>query len=245
MSIPSDPNQIPADLIENLTVEIRSRERIYGLNHPYLAESLNSLALVYHHMLNNSKLALRYHQQALKVLTIAREEGSSDIDREELTIRLAVTTSDIANAHWALHNDKAAKDTFVRALALLEEEKIPENHPRAYAIINRLSALHRHSTELDLPKKLCVESSQSAFPSMSEYSFLPSLPIISTCANDPNHDADKVEIIFSSKQGGRRAKDDQSESFTAKRRRTIEDLSSATAACTRPQLVEKEVTNNK
>jgi len=152
MSIPSDPNQIPADLIENLTVEIQSRERMYGLNHPCLAESLNSLALVYHHMLNNSKLALRYHQQALKVLTIAREESRSDIDREELTIRLAVTTSDIANAHWALHNYKAAEDTFVGALTLLEEEKIPGNHPRAYAIINRLNALYRHSAELEPAK---------------------------------------------------------------------------------------------
>ena len=232
VSIPSDPNQIPADLIENLTAEIRTRERMFGINHPCLAESLNSLALVYHHMLNESKLALRYHQQALKVLTIAREEGTSDIDREELTIRLAVTTSDIANAHWALHNDKAAKDTFVRALALLEEEKIPENHPRAYAIRNRLSALYRHSAELEPPKKLCVESLQSMSPSLSESSSLPSLPITSTCANDPNHDSGKKRKIFSSKQGGRRAYDDQSESFKAKRRRTIsiEDLSSATAA---------------
>jgi len=205
---------------------------MFGINHPCLAESLNSLALVYHHMLNESKLALRYHQQALKVLTIAREEGTSDIDREELTVRLAVTTSDIANAHWALHNDKAAKDTFVRALALLEEEKIPENHPRAYAIRNRLSALYRHSAELEPPKKLCVESLQSMSPSLSESSSLPSLPITSTCANDPNHDSGKKRKIFSSKQGGRRAYDDQSESFKAKRRRTIsiEDLSSATAA---------------
>lgn len=141
------------NLIDKLTLEIQTHKIMYGAVHPSVAESLNSLALVYHHMLNDSAQALEYHQQALSVLTTVRTTGTSHIEEKDLAIKIAVTTSDIANAQWALSHHEDAEQTFADALNLLEQENIPKSHPRSYAIRNRLCALYRHSDELHPPKR--------------------------------------------------------------------------------------------
>jgi tetratricopeptide (TPR) repeat protein len=174
------------NLIDKLTIEIQTRKLMYGADHPSVAESLNSLAQVYHHMLNDWEQALEYHQQALSILTRVREEGTSHIDKKDLAIRIAVTTSDIANAHWALSHHKEAEQNFVDALNFLEQENIPQNHPRSYAIRNRLSTLYRHSDELNKPKRAHTECP----PSSSEDSSTckASLITCSTKANDSQAD---------------------------------------------------------
>jgi len=141
------------NLIDKLTIEIQTHKIMHGEVHPSVAESLNSLALVYHHMLNDSAQALEYHQQALNVLTTVRTRGTSHIGEKDLAIKIAVTTSDIANAQWALSHHEDAEQTFADALDLLEQENIPKSHPRSYAIRNRLCTLYRHSDELHQPKR--------------------------------------------------------------------------------------------
>jgi hypothetical protein len=192
--------------IEELTIEKRTREITYGFNHPFLAESLNSLALVYHHMAKDSKQALKYHKQALNVLMAAREVGIADMDKREVTILLAVTTSDIANVHWALHHHKVAKETFFHALALLEEEHIPQSHPRAYAIRNRLSTLCRCSIppkEQEHVQRVLHPSQQESVSSTSLTLTIeqPSRPSLKRpCACDQDGGADEAERISSCKK---------------------------------------------
>eukprot|EP00979_Chaetoceros_neogracilis_P017995 scaffold10547_cov268-Chaetoceros_neogracile.AAC.4 len=204
--------------IEELTIEKRTREITYGFNHPFLAESLNSLALVYHHMVKDSKQALKYHEQALNVLMAAREVGIADMDKREVTILLAVTTSDIANVHWALHHHKVAKETFFHALALLEEEHIPQSHPRAYAIRNRLSTLCRCSIppkEQEHVQRVLHPCSPQESVSSTSLSLTIEQPsrqsLKRPCACDQDGGADEAERISSCKKARRIYDDSKSD----------------------------------
>jgi hypothetical protein len=138
---------VPASqsLIENLTNELSTRKHLYGANHPCVAESLNSIALVHHHMLNNSQQALMYHLQALDILISAYQIDMKDLDTERLSLCLAVTMSDVGNTHWALGDFYKAEANFIDALSLLRRENFSEAHPRAYSMRNRLFTLYRHT----------------------------------------------------------------------------------------------------
>jgi hypothetical protein len=135
------------DLIDEITNELDNRKSSYGQFHPSVAESLNSIALVHLHMLQNPHEALKYHIEACGILLVVFQneyENMGKKAKEELSIALAVTYSDIGNAKWALEDLDGADAFYRKALETLHLEKLPESHPRAYSIRNRMHALHRY-----------------------------------------------------------------------------------------------------
>lgn len=145
------------ELIKKLREEITYRTRLFG-EQQGVAESYNSLALVYHHMLRDSQQALKYHREAMRILTKVKNDPDSSCTKQDpsfirlgvtakqdIAIRLGVTACDIGNAQWALHKHKEAEKTFHQSISYLDEGGVPETHPRYLAIKNRLTTLYRHT----------------------------------------------------------------------------------------------------
>lgn len=156
-------NKVPAyeTIMENLRVELRTRQSQYGNHHPSVAESLNSIALVNHHMIKNSQKALEYHMQAERILRSG--DASNDHDRKQLSIDLAITLHDIGNAHWKLRNEEKAEACFIEALTIMKNENLSESHPRVYSLRNRLAKFY-HNTGLCPKKEIPYPSPTPATP---------------------------------------------------------------------------------
>eukprot|EP01083_Nonionella_stella_P143518 446264_1 len=145
-------SNVPAheELMTRLNSELHERVTALGFFHPSVAHTYNSMALIYHHMRCNHRIALRLHIKSLKILGNAHKrilsvKGDHTDARKDMSIEFAVTLSDIGNVHWALGNIPRAEMAFEEALNVLSSENIDESHPRKYSIRNRLFALQRLS----------------------------------------------------------------------------------------------------
>eukprot|EP01083_Nonionella_stella_P065675 172278_1 len=145
-------SNVPAheELMTRLNSELHERVTALGFFHPSVAHTYNSMALIYHHMRCNHRIALRLHIKSLKILGNAHKrilsvKGDHADARRGMSIEFAVTLSDIGNVYWALGNVPRAELAFEEALSVLTSENIDESHPRKYSIRNRLCALQRLS----------------------------------------------------------------------------------------------------
>ncbi|GFH56243.1 predicted protein [Chaetoceros tenuissimus] len=155
---------VQEELTKKLREEITYRTRLYG-EQQSVAESYNSLALVYHHMLRDSQQALKYHREAMRILTKVKNNPNSSCTKQDIAIRLGVTACDIGNAQWALHKHKEAEKTFHQSISYLDEGGVPENHPRYLAIKNRLTTLYRHTdTPQEVGKDIQEHLPRAIFP---------------------------------------------------------------------------------
>ena len=64
----SNPNVSNRNLIKALENELKERKNKFGINHSSVAETLNSLALTYLHVLDDHKTALLMHCEAKRIL---------------------------------------------------------------------------------------------------------------------------------------------------------------------------------
>jgi len=108
---------VQEELVKKLQEEIIYRTRLFG-EQQSVAESYNSLALVYHHMLRDSKQALNYHKEAMRILIKVKNDPNSSCTKQDIAIRLGVTACDIGNANWALHKHKEAQKHSIKASAI-------------------------------------------------------------------------------------------------------------------------------
>uniref|UniRef100_A0A7S3PUK0 Kinesin light chain n=1 Tax=Chaetoceros debilis TaxID=122233 RepID=A0A7S3PUK0_9STRA len=146
------PSNLPAheELMGRLNCELHERVTTLGFFHPSVANTYNSMALIYHHMRCDHRIALRLHVKALQIFGNAHKQilsvkGDHADARKRMSIEFAVTLSDIGNVYWALGNVPRAELAFEEALNVLNSENIDESHPRKYSIRNRLFALQRLS----------------------------------------------------------------------------------------------------
>ena len=131
-------NRSNQNKILNLTREIRDRKNELGIKHSLVAESLNALALTYHHTMNDHETAMQMHCEARHILE-AQEQSQQNL------IELAITIGDIGNCFWKKGDYESARNQYMRSLQFFENCQICRNHPKAklcmYTMQYRLSQL--------------------------------------------------------------------------------------------------------
>ena len=120
----------------------------YGAHHPCVADSQNTLGLIYHHVLHNEGRSFLCHLTALRNLLICYEKTQHRNDK--VVIQISTTIHDLGNAHWSRGNRGKAIDAYTEALGLLLGIGLTSSHPRYLSLANRLSLFCRES-----PKELC------------------------------------------------------------------------------------------
>jgi len=54
--------------IDSLQQELEHRRQIFGVNHVSVAETLNVIGLMHHHVTGDQDEAIKHHQEALNIL---------------------------------------------------------------------------------------------------------------------------------------------------------------------------------
>jgi tetratricopeptide (TPR) repeat protein len=126
---------IPA--LNTVLSELKSfqkRDLEHGEESVELAETWNALGLVRLHMQRDAEEGRKCHEEALRIY-----RGKCDEDR----VAVAVTLNDLGNCYEQLHQSSRALDSYNKALRLLKEQKMADNHVRMQATLRSISRLSR------------------------------------------------------------------------------------------------------
>jgi len=123
------------DFIQKQLEEIKTQRRLLGESHPDIANSMNALALYFHHVIRNHEEALNFHTQALTILQ-AQPDNTHDVE-------MAVTIVDIGNVYRILGSTEAAISKYTEALRIFQANRIPETHPAVGAASRGMRLLQR------------------------------------------------------------------------------------------------------
>ena len=131
------------DRILSLQRELHQRKRNFGINHISVAETLNALALTYHHMKNDHETAIQIHYEAKHILEGQQERS------QQILVNLAITVGDIGNCFCKKGDYQSARNEYMTSLQFFETCQISENHPKAklcmYTMKYRLGLLQTSS----------------------------------------------------------------------------------------------------
>mmetsp|Transcript_5195 Transcript_5195/g.10856 ORF Transcript_5195/g.10856 Transcript_5195/m.10856 type:complete len:168 (-) Transcript_5195:21-524(-) len=125
-------------LAEQYEQELVERRTTRGPYDTSVAETLNALGLVYHHMSCDLEKALIIYGEALRILKMHTCFQSGLFDA-------AVTMSDIGDVHQKMGNFKEAEKLYLEALEAFDQAGKKKDHPRVISTLNRLSQLRRGS----------------------------------------------------------------------------------------------------
>jgi len=128
-TIESTPN-----IARKFQAELAARTCALGEEHPAVAETLNALGLIYHHMVDDQEQALEYHARALQIFQLQRGDSYSCTD-------VALTFSDIANVHRKKGDYERAAKAFMDSVSTFREGGIGDNHPRLQSALVCLQQL--------------------------------------------------------------------------------------------------------
>mmetsp|Transcript_15400 Transcript_15400/g.21056 ORF Transcript_15400/g.21056 Transcript_15400/m.21056 type:complete len:139 (-) Transcript_15400:137-553(-) len=121
--------------IQQQMEEINSQQNRLGKSHPDVANSMNVLALYFHHVIRNHQEALSFHTQAMDILK-AQPVQTCDVE-------IAVTMVDIGNVYRATGKNEQAVSHFMAALRIFRENKVPETHPAVCGATQGVCLLQR------------------------------------------------------------------------------------------------------
>ena len=120
--------------IQDHVEEIGRISKIYGQNHPKVAETFNALGLSYQYISKDYRSALYCHSQALIILT-------RDQNRESTGLQTGIILNDIANMYCTLHKIQNATVAFHGALDAFRSIGLSDDHPRVLSTINSMNRL--------------------------------------------------------------------------------------------------------
>ena len=114
--------------------EIERVTKMYGLNHPKVAESFNALGLAYQYISKEYRSALYCHSQALIILTRDQNKASTGL-------QTGIILNDIANTYDSLGDTRNVIVAFHGALDAFRSIGLSDDHPRVLSTINRMIRL--------------------------------------------------------------------------------------------------------
>ena len=128
--------------LTKLEKELRERKKNFGINHFSVAETLNSIGLVCHHMMNDHETAIQMHDEAKRILEMQEQTQQNLFD-------LAITIGDLGNCYWKKGDYTSAKNQYMQSMQFFENCQISETHPKAklcvYTMQYRLGQLQSQS----------------------------------------------------------------------------------------------------
>ena len=135
--------------------ELRMRRITYGPFHQKVAESLTSLGLYYHHVIQDQNEALRYHNEALRVLRVRQKEirersqmiyredkstmsvassigGESTVNASNIASvarAMATVLTDIGNVYRICNRPEEALLSYEEAMTIFVDNDVSKSYP--------------------------------------------------------------------------------------------------------------------
>uniref|UniRef100_A0A7S2GS08 Kinesin light chain n=1 Tax=Helicotheca tamesis TaxID=374047 RepID=A0A7S2GS08_9STRA len=122
------------DIATKFERELTARICALGEDHPAVAETLNALGLICHHMINDQEKALGCHTRALRIFQLQKREAYPYTD-------VALTLSDIANVYRKQGDFEKAIRAFIESVDTFRQGGIGDDHPRVQSALVSLAQL--------------------------------------------------------------------------------------------------------
>mmetsp|Transcript_5108 Transcript_5108/g.6935 ORF Transcript_5108/g.6935 Transcript_5108/m.6935 type:complete len:248 (+) Transcript_5108:64-807(+) len=142
------------DFVSEIHEELRQRRRRFGSFHPKVAESLSSLGLYFHHIMQDTTESLRCHNEAYRVLNerakyedVMEHATINKPLREELLISMAIVKTDIGSVHRTCNDFRMAFDCYNEALRIFRLGNAPSYHPALQSALRGLDKLEPYSKD--------------------------------------------------------------------------------------------------
>ena len=120
-------------ILEALETELCQQRCELGDNHPDVADTLNTLGLMNHHVYGDHEKALNFHRAALNIYN-----SQESINKYHL--HAGITYADIGNVLWKMNLLSEALSSFSQAHRILvEKANVDRTHPVLYSIKRRFS----------------------------------------------------------------------------------------------------------
>jgi len=110
--------------ITSLQQELEDRRQLFGTNHYSVAETLNVIGIMHHHITDDQVKAITHHQEALNILI------SQQYKTQEMLFDIATTIIDIGNCHWKKGDRVQANKMWCKALRCLNRCFSHQSHPK-------------------------------------------------------------------------------------------------------------------
>jgi len=127
--------------VATLKQELEDRKRLFGINHICVAETLNVIGIMHHHITGDQEEAICNHQAALNILT-----SQNCRNNREILLHIVITIADIGNCYWKKGECALAKEMFCKAQSHLNKCFVHKSHPKKpviqQSIQHRLAYLH-------------------------------------------------------------------------------------------------------
>jgi len=142
---------------DSLSQELDDRRRHFGINHISVAETLNTIGVMHHHITGDQDKAITHHQEALNILI------SQQYKTQEMLVDIATTIYDIGNCHWKKGELVLANEMWHKALKYLDRCFSRQSHPKKrmfqQSIQNRMEHINDPCTQSI--KKVSINPSES------------------------------------------------------------------------------------
>ena len=142
------------DFVSEIHEELRQRRRHFGSFHPKVAESLSSLGLYFHHIVQDTTESLRCHNEAYRILNerakyvdVLEHATINNSLREELLISMAIVKTDIGSVHRTCNDFRMAFDCYNEALRVFRLGNAPTYHPALQSALRGLDKLEPYSKD--------------------------------------------------------------------------------------------------
>jgi len=131
--------------IASLQKELEDRRQLFGTNHNSVAETLNVIGIIHHHVTGDQVKAITHHQEALNILI------SQQYKTQEMLVDIATTINDIGNCHWKKGDLVQANKMWCKALKCLNRCFSHQSHPKTHmfhqSIQNKMEHINDPCTE--------------------------------------------------------------------------------------------------
>jgi len=111
--------------IASLQQELEDQRQLFGNNNISVAETLNVIGIMHHHVTGDQVKAITHHQVALNILI------SQQCKSPEMQVDIATTINDIGNCHWKKGDLVQANKMWCKALKRLNKCFSHLSHPKA------------------------------------------------------------------------------------------------------------------
>mmetsp|Transcript_553 Transcript_553/g.705 ORF Transcript_553/g.705 Transcript_553/m.705 type:complete len:162 (+) Transcript_553:97-582(+) len=127
------------NIIDLHLADLKAQREIHGNDHPIVANTLNIIGLHHHHVTGDQEAALEYHYEALGILMRAPQDSETNQAME-----VAITHTDIGNAHKLRGDGDAALAAYADALVMFRASGISDDHPRVEATLRFITHIDNY-----------------------------------------------------------------------------------------------------
>jgi len=152
--------------IASIQRELEERRQLFGTNHISVAETLNVIGIMHHHVTGDQVKAINHHQEALKILI------KQQCKTQKMLVDIAKTFADIENFHWKEGDLVQANKMWCKALECLDRCFSHQSHPKPRMFRQSIQNKIEHINDLYTQTNVKINIKRSKSPLDSDVNLL-------------------------------------------------------------------------